>query len=191
MDDPTEDVSPVSQEAYGAPAGDIPQSEEIDTEDIPETDIVFECPHCSKSLSIDQRGAGLVIRCTQCGNPVTVPIPDGMEIEDFDATPEELSAQLLHTRQALAKAQKRIEELEAERDAALAERETARAGVLAARTAARRRENRRELAAAPFRAVLARAVREAETSLATLREVAAGAAEVFAPEADEGEDGLQ
>ncbi len=174
-----------SPEAENVPAGGFAQSEEIDAEDIPETDIVFECPHCSKSLSIDQRGAGLVIRCTQCGNPVTVPIPEGMEIEDFDATPEELSAQLLHTRQALAKAQKRIEELEAERDAALAERAAEHESATAVLAAARRRENRRELVAAPFRAVLARAVREAETSLATLREVAAGAAEVFAPETAE------
>ena len=174
-----------SPEAETVPAGGFVQSEELDTEDIPETDIVFECPHCSKSLSIDPRGAGLVIRCTQCGNPVTVPIPEGMEIEDFDATPEELSAQLLHTRQALAKAQKRIEELEAERDTAIEERASEHAAATAVLASARRRENRREMAAAPFRALLARAVREAETSLATLREVAASAADVFAPEAAE------
>lgn len=90
------------------------RSEELDVSEIPETDILFECPHCGKSLSIDQRGAGLVIRCTQCGNQVTVPIPDGMEIEDFDATPEELSSQLLYSRQTLARAQSRLKELEAE-----------------------------------------------------------------------------
>lgn len=93
----------------------VSHSEELDTSEIPETDILFECPHCGKSLSIDQRGAGLVIRCTQCGNQVTVPIPDGMEIEDFDATPEELSSQLLYSRQTLAKAQSRLKELEAEK----------------------------------------------------------------------------
>ena len=66
---------------------DTADSRELDPDEIPETDIVFECPHCGKSLSIDPRGAGLVIRCTQCQQPVTVPIPEGMAIEDFDATP--------------------------------------------------------------------------------------------------------
>ncbi len=93
----------------------VSRSEELDASEIPETDILFECPHCGKSLSIDQRGAGLVIRCTQCGNQVTVPIPEGMEIEDFDATPEELSSQLLYARQTLAKAQSRLRDLEAEK----------------------------------------------------------------------------
>ena len=46
-------------------------SRELDPDEIPETDIVFECPHCGKSLSIDPRGAGLVIRCTQCQQPVS------------------------------------------------------------------------------------------------------------------------
>lgn len=89
-------------------------TQELDASEIPETDIVFECPHCGKSLSIDQRGAGLVIRCTQCQELISVPIPEGMELDDFDATPEELSAQLLHTRQTLAKANARLEALEAE-----------------------------------------------------------------------------
>ncbi|MBQ7667434.1 MAG: hypothetical protein IJS46_05505 [Kiritimatiellae bacterium] len=150
------------------------QSEEIDTEDIPETDIVFECPHCSKSLSIDQRGAGLVIRCTQCGEPVTVPIPEGMEIEDFDATPEQLSAQLLQTRQALAKALKQSDELASQLAAAIAERDILRKAA-----------KRREQVAAPFRASMAKAVRESELALATLREVAASAAEMFAPPSSE------
>ncbi len=89
-------------------------SQELATDEIPETDILFECPHCGKSLSIDPRGAGLVIRCTQCHEPVTVPIPDGMELEDFDATPEELSLQLLHARQTVSKLQERLSALEAE-----------------------------------------------------------------------------
>lgn len=89
---------------------------ELDQEEVPETDITFECPHCGKGLSIDPRGAGLVISCTLCGQPVTVPIPEGMEIDDFDATPEELSVQLLIARQHLAKAQARIATLEQEVD---------------------------------------------------------------------------
>ena len=95
---------------------DLPESIELDQEEIPPTDITFECPHCGKSLSIDPRGAGLVISCTSCGQPVTVPIPEGLEIEDFDATPEELSIQLLSARQNLAKAQAHIAALEEEVD---------------------------------------------------------------------------
>ena len=164
-------VPPASAVAEGVPVGGFVQSEEIDAEDIPETDIAFECPHCGKSLSIDQRGAGLVIRCTQCGEPVTVPIPEGMEIEDFDATPEELSAQLLQTRQALAKAQKQADELAAELAAAIAERDSLRKAV-----------RKRDQAVAPLRAAITKAVRESETALATLREAAAGAADALTQE---------
>lgn len=89
-------------------------SVELDEGEVPLTDITFECPHCSKSLSIDPRGAGLVIICTQCGQPVTVPIPEGLEIDDFDATPEELSIQLLSARQNMAKMQAHIAELDEE-----------------------------------------------------------------------------
>ncbi len=42
-------------------------------DDIPNKDIVFDCPHCGHGLVIDQRGAGLVINCTMCGSPVIVP----------------------------------------------------------------------------------------------------------------------
>lgn len=94
----------------------LSESVELDQEQVPDTDITFECPHCGKSLSIDPRGAGLVISCTLCGQPVTVPIPEGLEIDDFDATPEELSIQLLSARKNLAKSQARITTLEAELD---------------------------------------------------------------------------
>ncbi|MDZ4199385.1 MAG: hypothetical protein U1E27_08880 [Kiritimatiellia bacterium] len=41
-----------------------------------EQDIFFECPKCGKSLGIDQRGAGLVVACTDCGTKMKVPVPD-------------------------------------------------------------------------------------------------------------------
>ena len=97
-----------------AEAKEMEISQELATDDVPETDILFECPHCGKSLSIDPRGAGLVIRCTQCHEPVTVPIPEGMELEDFDATPEELSLQLLHARQTVSRLQEKLRALEEE-----------------------------------------------------------------------------
>ena len=36
-------------------------------------DIVFDCPHCGKSLAIDTRGAGLMINCPECEQDVQVP----------------------------------------------------------------------------------------------------------------------
>lgn len=36
-------------------------------------DIVFNCPRCGKSLTIDHRGAGLMVPCPDCGSQVMVP----------------------------------------------------------------------------------------------------------------------
>lgn len=36
-------------------------------------DILFKCPECSKSLSIDERGRGLTVTCPDCGASVEVP----------------------------------------------------------------------------------------------------------------------
>jgi predicted RNA-binding Zn-ribbon protein involved in translation (DUF1610 family) len=57
---------------------------------INDTDIVFDCPHCGHNLCIDYRGAGLQISCSECGEPVLVPIPDGMKIDDLDLDPGEI-----------------------------------------------------------------------------------------------------
>jgi len=88
--------------------------EDRDTTEIKETDIIFECPHCGKSLAIDYRGAGLMIPCTDCGKQVEVPIPDGMQISDIDSTAEEQEMQILNLRRSLAAAEARIDHLEAE-----------------------------------------------------------------------------
>jgi predicted RNA-binding Zn-ribbon protein involved in translation (DUF1610 family) len=51
-------------------------SEEVGVETpLSESDIVFECPHCGKSLAIDQRGAGFVVSCPDCQARVQVPGP--------------------------------------------------------------------------------------------------------------------
>ena len=52
--------------------------------EINDNDIVFDCPHCGHGLVINYRGAGLIINCTECNEPVQVPIPDGMELADLD-----------------------------------------------------------------------------------------------------------
>ena len=85
---------------------------EIDSDQIPETDIVFECQHCKKQHSIDPRGAGLVINCTECNALITVPIPEGMHLSDLDADPESADALIIHLRKALTRSEARIRELE-------------------------------------------------------------------------------
>lgn len=79
---------------------------------IRETDIVFDCPHCGKSLVIDYRGAGLVTKCTECGGEVEVPIPEGLELDDLDQPPEEQQLTIISLRRSLGQAEERIGELE-------------------------------------------------------------------------------
>jgi predicted nucleic acid-binding Zn-ribbon protein len=85
-----------------------------DTSEVEETDILFDCPYCGKSLVIDYRGAGLMIQCTDCGKQVEVPIPEGMELTDIDSTSEEREIQILNLRRALASAEARIAHLTAD-----------------------------------------------------------------------------
>lgn len=94
-----------------------------DSTEVKETDIVFDCPHCGKSLAIDYRGAGLTIPCTDCGNYVEVPIPDGMDIVDIDSTEEEQEIRILNLRKSLSAAEVRISQLEEELDAVISRRE--------------------------------------------------------------------
>jgi len=92
------------------------------------TDIIFDCPHCGKSLAIDYRGAGLSIKCSDCGNDVQVPIPDGMEIEDIDSSKEEQEVRIVHLRKTVAIAQDRIHALETEVEELTARRESLERG---------------------------------------------------------------
>jgi transcription elongation factor Elf1 len=98
------------------------------TTDIKDTDIVFDCPHCSKSLAIDYRGAGLTIKCSDCGNEVQVPIPEGMEIEDIDSSSEEQEVRIVHLRRSLSSAQQRIVSLETTIEELSSRRETLEKG---------------------------------------------------------------
>lgn len=43
------------------------------SDEVSERDILFDCPQCGKSLCIDERGAGLVIACSDCGQRMQVP----------------------------------------------------------------------------------------------------------------------
>ena len=87
--------------------------EDVDEAEIRDTDIVFDCPHCGKNLVIDYRGAGLQINCSECGETVLVPIPDGMELHDLDLDPGEILKQLFATRRNYQKAELQIQSLKA------------------------------------------------------------------------------
>ena len=92
---------------------DVQVRENTEEADIRDTDIVFDCPHCGKNLVIDYRGAGLQIRCSECGETVLVPIPDGMELNDLDLDPGEILKQLFATRRNYQKAELKVQELKA------------------------------------------------------------------------------
>ncbi len=92
---------------------DVPIRENDDGAEIRDTDIVFDCPHCGKNLVIDYRGAGLEINCSECGESVLVPIPDGMELNDLDLDPGEILKQLFATRRNYQKAELKIQSLKA------------------------------------------------------------------------------
>ena len=105
------------QEAADAAGEENSYEGEEDVETvIQDTDIVFDCPHCGHNLAIDYRGAGLQINCTNCGEAVLVPIPNGMDISDLDLEPGEILKQLFATRRLLQKAEKRADRLQARLD---------------------------------------------------------------------------
>jgi hypothetical protein len=91
---------------------------------IKETDIIFDCPFCSKSLAIDYRGAGLSIPCSDCGQLVPVPIPVGMELNDLDSSEEEQEIRIINLRKSIAIAEERITKLHAEIDQLTSRRDT-------------------------------------------------------------------
>lgn len=92
---------------------EVLETQSAEGADIRDTDIVFDCPHCSKTLVIDYRGAGLQISCSECGKDVLVPIPDGMELTDLDMDPGEILKQLFATRKNFQKAELEIQSLKA------------------------------------------------------------------------------
>ena len=97
----------------------------IDTSEVREGDILFDCPYCGKNLAIEAAGAGLMVPCVGCGKPVQVPIPDAatpeapvaavprpvvLEGEDPRDTVRQLD-------EALAMANQQIDRLTAEKEA--------------------------------------------------------------------------
>ena len=101
----------MSENVSGAP--ELQSAEGFDESEILDTDIVFDCPHCGKTLIIDYRGAGLQIACSECGEQVLVPIPDGMQLSDLDLDAGEVLKQLFATRKNFQKAELEIQGLKA------------------------------------------------------------------------------
>lgn len=99
-----------------------------DPNDIRDSDIVFDCPFCNKSLAIDCRGAGLTIACPDCSNKIEIPIPDGMDVSDIDSSDADKAVRLIHMREVISGSQQRIMELEEEVKAVTMRRDTLEAG---------------------------------------------------------------
>jgi predicted nuclease with TOPRIM domain len=78
-------------------------------EDVVESDIVFECPSCSKSLAMDRRGAGLTIDCPGCGELVRVPTPSDLVPESYKDLTE--YADIEELQEALIASQEKVSAL--------------------------------------------------------------------------------
>ena len=37
------------------------------------SDIVFDCPHCEKSLKVDASAVGMQVECPECGQEIEIP----------------------------------------------------------------------------------------------------------------------
>lgn len=85
-----------------------------DPSEIRDSDIVFNCPFCEKSLAIDCRGAGLTISCPDCNNKIVVPIPENMDVSDIDSSDEDKAVRIIHMREVISSSQGKIMELESE-----------------------------------------------------------------------------
>ncbi len=87
---------------------------------VPDRDIIFDCPHCGRSLGISERGAGLMVTCPDCQRDVQVPgMPLAARVADSEEV-EEVAAEVLaadpHMRvealtEALASSQAKVQRL--------------------------------------------------------------------------------
>ena len=77
-------------------------------------DIVFDCPLCGKSLSIDARGAGLMVACPECHRDVQVPgLPPNERPEQAaeEETVQDPSAKVVELTQVVEASQLKVERL--------------------------------------------------------------------------------
>ena len=81
-------------------------------------DINFDCPLCKKNISIDARGAGLMITCPDCHQEIQVPGPAGEDTAELAMPEDALDQRVQALQRALADANNRREHLVAELESA-------------------------------------------------------------------------
>lgn len=50
-----------------------PESRDVGRKEIQMADIDFNCEHCGKKLTTDEKGRGMLVPCPDCGNEITIP----------------------------------------------------------------------------------------------------------------------
>ncbi|MBN1673859.1 MAG: hypothetical protein JXR37_22615 [Kiritimatiellae bacterium] len=87
--------------------------------EIKDSDIVFRCPYCTKSLVIDRKAAGLSVRCTDCGKTIQVPggerPPERREAKDPYARVRELERSVETARGKIRRYEAELGEVHARR----------------------------------------------------------------------------
>lgn len=87
------------------------------SDQINENDIVFECPHCGKSIAIEDQAAGMVVICPDCQGSVKVPgefdrqLSPASAFEEQDVPVEELSRKLDLMKKELALIQAAVDRM--------------------------------------------------------------------------------
>ena len=93
-------------------------NERFEADDQAEADINFDCPLCKKNISIDARGAGLLITCPDCQQEIQVPIPAAEETEVVVVEEDALDPRVEALQRSLADANSRRERLVIELESA-------------------------------------------------------------------------
>lgn len=84
------------------------------TGDLQPTDIIFECPQCGKSLAIDVRGAGYLVKCPDCSTQVQVPGYEQEEEAPVAPPAHDLAATVQHLERLRAADRERLQQVSGE-----------------------------------------------------------------------------
>ena len=52
------------------------------------SDIIFDCPHCDKSLRVDASAVGMQVECPECGQEIEIPSSEPVEDEVIETSDE-------------------------------------------------------------------------------------------------------
>jgi predicted Zn finger-like uncharacterized protein len=53
------------------------------------SDILFDCPHCEKSLKVDSSAVGMQVECPECGHEIEIPSGQPDEEQNVEAYQED------------------------------------------------------------------------------------------------------